>query len=128
MAFSRQDLENYEKGPQKQVDDKLNPFRGATPARAADAAAVAAVAAAVPAEEPGGIDQPSSPSATSSFFFHASSGYRARRPSWRLCVKEVACFGFGEFRGHLSFELGLDGRFTCPFFSFLTGGRFARGF
>jgi hypothetical protein len=45
MAFTRDDLENYEKGPQKQVDDKLNPFRGATPARAADAAAVAAVAA-----------------------------------------------------------------------------------
>jgi hypothetical protein len=45
MTFSRSDLENYEKQPQKQVDDKLNPFRGATPARAADAAAVAAVAA-----------------------------------------------------------------------------------
>jgi len=45
MAFSREDLESYEKQPQKQVDDKLNPFRGATPARAADAAAVAAVAA-----------------------------------------------------------------------------------
>jgi hypothetical protein len=45
MAFTRADLENYEKQPQKQVDDKLNPFRGATPARAADAAAVAAVAA-----------------------------------------------------------------------------------
>jgi hypothetical protein len=45
MGFSREDLENYEKQPQKQVDDKVNPFRGATPARAADAAAVAAVAA-----------------------------------------------------------------------------------
>ena len=45
MAFSREDLEKYEKQPQKQVDDKVNPFRGATPARAADAAAVAAVAA-----------------------------------------------------------------------------------
>jgi hypothetical protein len=45
MGFSREDLEKYEKQPQKQVDDKLNPFRGATPARAADAAAVAAVAA-----------------------------------------------------------------------------------
>jgi hypothetical protein len=45
MAFSREDLESYEKQTQKQVDDKLNPFRGATPARAADAAAVAAVAA-----------------------------------------------------------------------------------
>ena len=45
MAFTRADLENYEKQPQKQVDDKLNPFRGATPARAADPAAIAAVAA-----------------------------------------------------------------------------------
>jgi hypothetical protein len=45
MGFSREDLENYEKQPQRQVDDKVNPFRGATPARAADAAAVAAVAA-----------------------------------------------------------------------------------
>lgn len=45
MAFTREDLERYEKQPQKQVDDTVNPFRGATPARAADAAAVAAVAA-----------------------------------------------------------------------------------
>ena len=45
MGFSREDLDRYEKGPQKQVDDKVNPFRGATPARAADPAAVAAVAA-----------------------------------------------------------------------------------
>ncbi len=45
MAFSREDLEKYEKQPQKQVDDKVNPFRGATPARAADPAAIAAVAA-----------------------------------------------------------------------------------
>ena len=45
MGFSREDLEKYEKQPQKQVDDKVNPFRGATPARAADAAAAAAVAA-----------------------------------------------------------------------------------
>ena len=44
MAFSREDLERYESQPQKQVDDKVNPFRGATPARAADAASVAAVA------------------------------------------------------------------------------------
>jgi hypothetical protein len=44
MAFSREDLERYESQPQKQVDDKLSPFRGATPARAADAASVAAVA------------------------------------------------------------------------------------
>lgn len=45
MAFSREDLDKYEKQPQKTVDDKVNPFRGATPARAADPAAVAAVAA-----------------------------------------------------------------------------------
>jgi hypothetical protein len=45
MGFSREDLEKYEKQPQKQVDDKVNPFRGATPARAADPAAIAAVAA-----------------------------------------------------------------------------------
>src|SRR5580658_7036220 len=54
MAFSREDLENYEKQPQKQVDDKLNPFRGATPARAADAAAVAVVAAGQVDATPGG--------------------------------------------------------------------------
>jgi hypothetical protein len=54
MAFSRDDLESYEKQPQKQVDDKLNPFRGATPARAADAAAVAAVAAGQTDATPGG--------------------------------------------------------------------------
>src|ERR1700735_217563 len=45
MAFTRDDLENYEKQTQKQIDDKVNPFRGATPARAADPAAIAAVAA-----------------------------------------------------------------------------------
>jgi hypothetical protein len=45
VTFSREDLEKYEKQPQKQVDDRVNPFRGATPARAADAAAMAAVAA-----------------------------------------------------------------------------------
>jgi hypothetical protein len=54
MSFSRADLENYEKQTQKQVDDKLNPFRGATPARAADAAAVAAVAAGQTDATPGG--------------------------------------------------------------------------
>jgi hypothetical protein len=54
MPFSRADLENYEKQPQKQVDDKLNPFRGATPARVADAAAVAAVAAGQVDATPGG--------------------------------------------------------------------------
>jgi hypothetical protein len=43
MAFSRDDLAAYEKQPQKQIDDKVSPFRGATPARAADPAAVAAV-------------------------------------------------------------------------------------
>jgi hypothetical protein len=45
MAFTRDDLENYEKQTPKQIDDKVNPFRGATPARAADPAALAAVAA-----------------------------------------------------------------------------------
>src|ERR1700730_2678526 len=54
MAFTRDDLEKYEKGPQKQVDDKLNPFRGATPARAADAAAIAAVQAGQIDATPGG--------------------------------------------------------------------------
>jgi hypothetical protein len=54
MAFTRDDLEKYEKGPQKQVDDKLSPFRGATPARAADAAAIAAVQAGQIDATPGG--------------------------------------------------------------------------
>jgi len=54
MSFSRADLENYEKQTQKQVDDKVNPFRGATPARAADAAAVAEVAAGKVDATPGG--------------------------------------------------------------------------
>jgi hypothetical protein len=54
MAFTRADLENYEKQTPKQVDDKVNPFRGATPARAADAAAVAAVAAGQVDATPGG--------------------------------------------------------------------------
>lgn len=54
MAFTRDDLENYEKQTQKQIDDKVNPFRGATPARAADAAAVAAVAAGQVDATPGG--------------------------------------------------------------------------
>jgi hypothetical protein len=54
MTFSRSDLENYEKQTPKQVDDKVNPFRGATPARAADAAAVAAVAAGQVDATPGG--------------------------------------------------------------------------
>jgi hypothetical protein len=54
MGFSREDLESYEKQTQKQIDDKVNPFRGATPARAADAAAVAAVAAGQVDATPGG--------------------------------------------------------------------------
>jgi hypothetical protein len=54
MGFSREDLEKYESQTQKQVDDKVNPFRGATPARAADAAAVAAVAAGQVDATPGG--------------------------------------------------------------------------
>ena len=48
------DLAAYEKGPQTKVSDKVNPFRGATPARAADAAAVAAVAAGNVDATPGG--------------------------------------------------------------------------
>ena len=48
------DLAAYEKGPQTKVSDKTNPFRGATPARAADAAAVAAVAAGNIDATPGG--------------------------------------------------------------------------
>jgi hypothetical protein len=54
MAFTREDLATYEKGPQKEVSDKVNPFRGATPAKAADAAAVAAVAAGNIDATPGG--------------------------------------------------------------------------
>jgi hypothetical protein len=54
MAFTRADLENYEKQTPKQVDDKVNPFRGATPARAADAAAIAAVASGQTDATPGG--------------------------------------------------------------------------
>src|ERR1700722_4167105 len=42
-SFSRDSLEQYEKGPQTKVSDKVNPFRGATQAQAANAAAVAAV-------------------------------------------------------------------------------------
>jgi hypothetical protein len=45
MAFTRDDLAAYEKKPQTQVSDKVNPFAGATPAKVADAAAVAAVTA-----------------------------------------------------------------------------------
>jgi hypothetical protein len=45
MAFSREDLLAYEKKPQTQVSDKVNPFAGATPAAVASAAAVAAVEA-----------------------------------------------------------------------------------
>jgi hypothetical protein len=48
------DLAAYEKGPQKKIDDKVNPFRGATPAKAADAAALAAVAAGQVDATPGG--------------------------------------------------------------------------
>jgi hypothetical protein len=43
MAFTRDELAAYEKKPQEKVSDKANPFRGATPAQAATAAAVAAV-------------------------------------------------------------------------------------
>jgi hypothetical protein len=48
------ELAAYEKGPQKTIDDKVNPFRGATPSKAADPAAVAAVAAGQVDATPGG--------------------------------------------------------------------------
>ena len=54
MAFTRDQLAEYEKGPQKEISDKVNPFRGATPAQAASAAAVAAVAAGQVDATPGG--------------------------------------------------------------------------
>ena len=54
MAFSRDDLKKYESQTQKQIDDKVSPFRGATPAKAADAAAVAAVASGHVDATPGG--------------------------------------------------------------------------
>lgn len=54
MGFTREELESYEKRPQKQVDDKVNPFRGATPAKAADPAALAAVQAGQVDATPGG--------------------------------------------------------------------------
>ena len=57
MAFTREQLAAYEKGPQKEISDKVNPFRGATPAQAASAAAVAAVAAGQVDATPGGTPQ-----------------------------------------------------------------------
>lgn len=45
MGFTRDELAAYEKAPQKQIDDTVSPFRGATPAAVADPAAVAAVTA-----------------------------------------------------------------------------------
>jgi hypothetical protein len=67
MAFTREDLEAYEKGPQRQIDDKVSPFRGATPAKAADASAIAAVAAGQVDATPGGsaAAAASSPASTS---------------------------------------------------------------
>ena len=47
-------LEAYESKPQTQISDKVNPFRGATPAAAATPAAVAAVAAGNVDATPGG--------------------------------------------------------------------------
>jgi hypothetical protein len=55
MAFSREDLKKYESQTQTQVSDKVNPFRGATPAAAASPAAVAAVAAGHIDAHPGGV-------------------------------------------------------------------------
>lgn len=40
-TFTRDSLVDYEKKPQKQIDDKVSPFRGATPAKSATAADVA---------------------------------------------------------------------------------------
>jgi hypothetical protein len=54
MAFTRDELALYEKKPQTKIDDKANPFRGATPAQAASAAAVAAVQAGQIDATPGG--------------------------------------------------------------------------
>jgi hypothetical protein len=54
MAFTREELERYEKAPQTKVSDKVSPFRGATPAKAATPAAVAAVAAGQVDATPGG--------------------------------------------------------------------------
>lgn len=45
MGFTREDMDAYEKQPQTKIDDKVSPFRGATPAKVADPAAIAAVAA-----------------------------------------------------------------------------------
>jgi hypothetical protein len=56
-TFSRDSLATYEKNPQTKVSDKVNPFRGATPAQAASAAAVAAVAAGQVDATPGGAPQ-----------------------------------------------------------------------
>jgi hypothetical protein len=53
-SFSRDSLATYEKGKQTQISDKVNPFRGATPAQAATAAAVAAVQAGNIEATPGG--------------------------------------------------------------------------
>jgi hypothetical protein len=47
-------LEAYESKPQTQISDKVNPFRGATPAKAADPSAIAAVAAGNIEATPGG--------------------------------------------------------------------------
>jgi hypothetical protein len=56
-TFSREDLLNYEKGPQTQVPADKNPFEGARKAGVADPAAIAAVAAgkvdATPGAKPG---------------------------------------------------------------------------
>lgn len=54
MAFTRDELAAYEKKPQTKIDDKANPFKGATPAQAASAAAVAAVQAGQIDATPGG--------------------------------------------------------------------------
>lgn len=63
MAFTREELASYEKGPQKAVPDTVSPFRGATPAKAASAADVAAVAAGQIDATPGGAPQGATPAA-----------------------------------------------------------------
>lgn len=50
-------LDAYETRPQTQISDKVNPFRGSTPAQAASPAAVAAVAAGQVDATPGGAPQ-----------------------------------------------------------------------
>lgn len=65
MAFSRDELAAYEKQTQKMVDDRVSPFRGATPAKAADPAAIAAVASGQTNTTPGGGAAAAAPASSS---------------------------------------------------------------